>query len=229
MNIFVIFTCLFNKVPFFWLPKTSWIRGHQPPKEPKSGFRSDSPGIQGVTEALCFPMSFQILWFWQPEWSKHIQTHFHQFSWFFWTAPVDISLDTLGDFKGLMPMSNERWLGKSPKYLNKDSEAASMEGWDIHPVNNAGDSPTFRNMANEKAGYPSDLYFFDFGGHTCHWRSSGNSWNRSALFLCPGSRKSHTAFFSICPIFSEERLWVSSSFPDLWQWWLMTSDNWEYI
>ena len=34
---------------FFWHPKTSWIRGHQPPKEPKSGFRSDSPGIQGVT------------------------------------------------------------------------------------------------------------------------------------------------------------------------------------
>lgn len=35
-----------------------------------------------------------------------------------------------------------------------------MEGWDLHPVNNAGDSPTFRNMANEKASYPSDLYFF---------------------------------------------------------------------
>ena len=173
-------------------------------------------------------MSFQILWFWQPEWSKHIQTHFHHFSWFFWTAPVDISLDTLGDFKGLMPMSNERWLGKCPNYLNKDSEAASMEGWDLHPVNNAGDSPTFRNMANEKASYPSDLYFFWLRGPDLSLKKLRKFLESFCSFsLSWQSEESHCVFFPSVLFFLEERLWVSSSFPDLWQWWLMTSDNWE--
>ena len=48
--------------------------------------------------ALCFPMSFQILWFWQPEWSKHIQTHFHHFSWLFWIRTCRHQLGHPGRF-----------------------------------------------------------------------------------------------------------------------------------
>lgn len=106
----------FQQGPIFWTSQ-DFLNPRTPTTKRAKEWLSLGLAWKGSRfSAVFFQASFQILWFWQPEWSKHIQTHFHHFSWFFWTAPVDISLDTLGDFKGLMPMSNEKWLGK---YLNK--------------------------------------------------------------------------------------------------------------
>ena len=160
-----------------------------------------------------------------PNISKSISTISPGFSEY---APVDISLDTLGDFKGLMPMSNERWLGKCPKYLNKDSEAASMEGWDLHPVNNAGDSPTFRNMANEKASYPSDLYFFWLRGPHLSLKKLRKFLESFCSFsLSWQSEQSHCVFFHLSYFFRKSGYgWVPvSQTYDNDDWWHLTTES----
>ena len=103
-----------------------------------------------------------------------------------------------------------------------------MEGWDLHPVDNAGDSPTFRNMANEKASYPSDLYFFWLRGPHLSLKKLRKFLESFCSFSLSWQLEESHCVFSISPIFVRKNGygWVPfSQTYDNDDWWHLTTES----